>query len=99
MKTQKNKLSFHSFKDLNLDEINTSHREVFEYLRSKSIMVNLHYIPIHTQPYYENLGFSVGQFPNSEQFYKEAISIPMHPSLSTEDLDFVIEELKEALNQ
>lgn len=84
---------------LKLGEISRSHREVFEHMRSKDIMVNLHYIPVHTQPYYEQLGFKEGDFPQSEQYYQEAISIPMHPSLSDEEQDYVAEVLREAIGR
>ncbi|HWK42603.1 MAG TPA: UDP-4-amino-4,6-dideoxy-N-acetyl-beta-L-altrosamine transaminase [Croceibacterium sp.] len=82
---------------LKLNHITRSHREVFEHMRSKEIMVNLHYIPVHTQPYYQKLGFRSGDFPEAEQYYREAISIPMHPSLSEAEQDYVIEALREAI--
>jgi dTDP-4-amino-4,6-dideoxygalactose transaminase len=66
---------------------------MFEKLRSAGILVNLHYIPIYRQPYYQRLGFSVKNFPNAESYYKEAISIPMYSSLSTEQQDFIIERI------
>lgn len=84
---------------LKLDEIGPSHREVFERLRAKDIMVNLHYIPVHTQPYYQQFGFREGDFPEAEQYYREAISIPMHPSLSDDEQDYVVQALREALRQ
>ena len=70
------------------------HKRVFHTLRKKNIGVNLHYIPVHTQPYYQNLGFSWGDFPNSEAFYKKAISLPMFPSLSFDEQCYVIDTLK-----
>lgn len=79
------------------NEIKRSHKEVFEFLRDKEIMVNLHYIPVHTQPYYQAMGFKNGDYPEAEKFYEEAISIPMHPNLSPEDLCFVVESMKQAL--
>lgn len=82
---------------LQLDKIQTTHLQVFEALRAKDIMVNLHYIPVHTQPYYQQLGFKQGDFPDSEQYYREAISIPMHPSLTNQEQDFVVEALRTAL--
>ena len=51
------------------------------YLRSKGINVNVHYIPIHMQPYFKKMGFKFGDFPNSERYYSEAISIPIYPNL------------------
>jgi dTDP-4-amino-4,6-dideoxygalactose transaminase len=70
---------------------------VFEALRAKDIMVNLHYIPVHIQPYYQQMGFKRGDFPQSEQYYREAISIPMHVTLSDGDLRFVTYSLREAM--
>ncbi|MGG7646086.1 UDP-4-amino-4,6-dideoxy-N-acetyl-beta-L-altrosamine transaminase [Rhodovulum sp. YNF3179] len=77
----------------------TTHREVFDALRSQDIMVNLHYIPVHTQPYYRQLGFDWGDFPNAEQYYREAISIPMHPSLKDEEQDMVVNVLRKAMGR
>ena len=82
---------------LQLDTIGTGHRQVFEYLRDREILVNLHYIPVHTQPYYRQFGFKNGDYPEAEQYYREAISIPMHPLLSIEDQDRVVGALREAL--
>ncbi len=82
---------------LQLDKIKASHEEVFEAMRSKDIMVNLHYIPVHTQPYYEQMGFKLGDFPVAEKYYKGAISIPIHPRLTDLEQDFVVKTLREAL--
>lgn len=82
---------------LQLDKISVSHRQVFESLRSKGIMVNVHYIPVHMQPYYQRLGFKQGDFPQAEQYYREAISIPMHVKLTDEDLIFIANSLREAI--
>ena len=82
---------------LQLDKINVTHRKVFEALRAKDIMVNLHYIPVHTQPYYQKMGFKQGDFPDAEQYYREAISIPMHVNLTDDELQFVASSLREAM--
>lgn len=82
---------------LQLDRIERSHREVFEALRARDIIVNLHYIPVHTQPYYRAMGFKYGDFPQAEQYYREAISIPMHPTLTDAELTFVAQSLREAM--
>ena len=79
---------------LKLDKIDKTHLEVFEGMRAAGILVNLHYIPVHMQPYYQELGFEVGQFPQAEQYYKEAISIPMFPSMTDEQQDKVCKALK-----
>jgi dTDP-4-amino-4,6-dideoxygalactose transaminase len=72
-------------------------RQVFEALRARGIGVNVHYIPVHLQPYYRAMGFSVGDFPEAERYYSEAISLPLYPSLSDGDQDYVIRCLSEAL--
>jgi UDP-4-amino-4,6-dideoxy-N-acetyl-beta-L-altrosamine transaminase len=73
-------------------------RDVFAHLRRASIGVNVHYIPIHTQPYYRNLGFDWGDFPASEQYYRRAISIPLFPAMTRAQQDRVVAELKRALH-
>lgn len=82
---------------LQLDKIEKSHKDVFEYMRSKEIMVNLHYIPVHTQPYYEAMGFKQGDFPEAERYYSEAISIPMYPTMTAAQQQEVVAVLREAL--
>jgi len=82
---------------LKLNEIERSHGEVFEALRGKEIMVNLHYIPVHTQPYYQSMGFAMGDFPRAEKYYSEAISIPLFPTLQDAEQDYVVASLKELL--
>lgn len=83
---------------LQLDKISKTHKEVFEALREQGVGVNLHYIPVHTQPYYQNMGFKVGDFPESERYYQEAISLPMFHSMTEEQQDIVISVLKEIIN-
>ncbi len=82
---------------LHLDRIIPTHRQVFEALRARGIMVNLHYIPVHTQPYYQAMGFRQGDFPHAERYYREAISIPMHPTLTRSQQDTVILALRQAI--
>ena len=79
---------------LQLDRIKLSHRQVFEGLRAAGVGVNLHYIPVHLQPYYRDLGFAEGDFPQAERYYAEAISLPLFPLLSDEQQDFVVEQLR-----
>lgn len=73
------------------------HRAVFEGLRARGVGVNLHYIPVHTQPYYEARGFAPGDFPEAEAYYAAAISLPMFPTLGEADQVRVVDALKEAL--
>lgn len=89
--------SFHLYViRLKTNEIRSSHRQVFESLLAAGIGVNLHYIPVHTQPYYQQMGFSVGQFPEAERYYAEAISLPMFPTMSDAQQDEVVAALRAA---
>ncbi len=76
-----------------------SHQELFEQLRDHGIGVNLHYIPIHTQPYYQDKGFKSGDYPSAEQYYQEALSLPIFPTLTEVDQNQVIRALQQALAQ
>ncbi|MCF6218029.1 MAG: UDP-4-amino-4,6-dideoxy-N-acetyl-beta-L-altrosamine transaminase [Gammaproteobacteria bacterium] len=80
-----------------LDSVSRSHREVFEYLREHGVGVNLHYIPIHLQPYYQSMGHSKGDYPNAEKYYSRAISIPLYPNLSDDQQGRVAAVIREAL--
>ena len=77
--------------------LTANHREVFEALRAHGIGVNLHYIPVHTQPYYRSLGFEPGQFPEAERYYAEAISLPLYSTLTIAQQDQVITAVSEVL--
>lgn len=82
---------------LQLNKINVGHRQVFESLRSQGIGVNLHYIPIHTQPYYKQLGYITDSYPEAEKYYNEAISIPLFTQLTEEQQYQVYVALCQAL--
>lgn len=73
------------------------HRSTFEALRAKGIGVNLHYIPVHLQPYYKDQGFALGAFPKSEDYYSRAISIPLHAGLIDEEQSKVVCTLTKVL--
>lgn len=72
-------------------------KTIFDALRGKGIGVNVHYIPVHTQPYYRRLGFTWGDFPAAEAYYREAISLPMFPGLTDAQQDYVVASLAQAL--
>ncbi len=80
-----------------LNAVNKSRKNIFNELRASGIGVNVHYIPIHTHPYYMSLGFKEGDFPNSEHYYSRAISLPLFSSLSFKQQDKVSEALKNIL--
>ncbi len=78
-------------------KVKRTRKEIFETLRKNNIGVNVHYIPVHTQPYYENMGFKKGDYPNAESYYKGAISIPIFQGLTIEMQDKVVNVLKQVL--
>lgn len=82
---------------LQLDKLGKTHLEVFESLRGQGIGVNLHYIPVHTQPYYQKMGFQAGDFPNAMVYYRDAISLPMFQGLTDGQQDEVVRVLAGAL--
>ena len=84
---------------LMLDRIGKTHVEVFSVLREHGIGVNLHYIPVHTQPYYQAMGFTWGDFPEAEKYYQEAISLPIFPTLKDRDLVNIVGALKKAIQR
>ena len=70
------------------------HRKLFDYLRSKNVLVNLHYLPIHLQPFYRKFGFKKNQFPVAEEYSESAISIPIYPNLRRKDQIKIINLIK-----
>jgi len=91
--------SFHLYPiRLKLGEIKKTHIQVYEALHAARILVNLHYIPVYRQPYYEKMGFRKGYCPEAEKYYSESISIPLYPGLTEADQDYVVTVLREALS-
>lgn len=83
---------------LQLDKIKATHLQVFESLRENGILVNLHYIPVHTQPFYQKMGFRSGDYPETERYYREAISIPMYSTLTDQHQARVVSILRKAIS-
>lgn len=76
--------------------IRTANRkELYDFLRSKQIFCQVHYIPVHTLPYYKSLGFNKGDFPLAEKYYAECLSLPMYPTLTSKEQQFVIDSISE----
>tara|TARA_B110000008_G_scaffold122657_1_gene125103 strand:+ start:4253 stop:6373 length:2121 start_codon:yes stop_codon:yes gene_type:complete len=76
-----------------------SRLDLFKKLREMGILVNIHYIPVYQQPYYQNIGYNLNDFPNSEIYYQEAISLPIHTLLKDEEQDFIIENILNFLSR
>ena len=72
--------------------------QVFARLRESGIGVNVHYIPIHLQPFWRARGFAVGDFPRSEAYYQQALSLPLYPALTDDLQDVVVQALHTALS-
>ena len=84
---------------IDMARISKTHSQIFDELRQQGIGVNVHYIPIHTQPYYLNMGFNKGDFPIAESYYQKAISLPMFSQLSFEQQDKIVSVLKRILKE
>lgn len=84
---------------LHTKALRVSHRQVFEGLRAAGIGVNVHYIPVHLQPYYRDLGFTAGDFPEAEAYYAQAISLPLYPAMTDAQQDYVVEQLRRLLGE
>ena len=93
-----NRSAFHLYAiRLRTDSIRKTHREVFEALRNSGIGANLHYMPVHLQPYYRALGFTPGSFPEAEQYAREAISLPLYAGLTEDQQMQVVQALSATL--
>ncbi len=84
---------------LNLEKLKVNRREIFEALRAENIGVNVHYIPVHLQPYYQKrFGYLQGDFPKAENYYSRAITLPIFPKMSDKDVNGVIKAVKKVVN-
>ena len=79
------------------NEYGISHRQLFEKLRSVGIIVNLHYIPVYSHPYYQKIGYNSHNFPQAEAYYSEAISIPIFSNYTELEQKFVVDSIKKPL--
>ena len=82
---------------IDLNKVSKNHEQIFNELRENGVGVNVHYIPIHTQPYYLQFGFKEGDFPNSESYYSRTISLPLFHAMTVEQQDEVCVVLKRVL--
>jgi UDP-4-amino-4,6-dideoxy-N-acetyl-beta-L-altrosamine transaminase len=80
------------------NECGKTQRQVYDFLSAAGIQTNLHYIPVYRQPYYEAMGFQKGYCPEAEQYHKDVISLPMFPKLTSEQQEYVIQTLTDALS-
>lgn len=83
---------------LDLNRVKKSKVQIFAEMREKGVTLNLHYIPVHTQPYYEKLGHKPEDCPNAIKYYEEAFTLPLYYSLTDEQQDYIVNSLAEVLN-
>ena len=82
---------------IDFDKAGISRAKLMKALKEKNILTQVHYIPVVLNPYYENLGYSIDQFPNSNSFYKSALSLPNYFSLSDKEQEYVISSIENIL--
>ncbi|MEN6384144.1 MAG: UDP-4-amino-4,6-dideoxy-N-acetyl-beta-L-altrosamine transaminase [Phycisphaerales bacterium] len=80
---------------IDFDKIKISKEELFDKFREKGLFLQVHYIPVHTQPYYQKLGFKWGDFPKAENYYRRELSLPLYPDLTEEDIKVIVKIIKE----
>jgi dTDP-4-amino-4,6-dideoxygalactose transaminase len=68
---------------------------LYNYLKENKVFAQIHYIPCHLMPYYKQFGWKEGDMPIAEEYYKKCISLPMYPTLTSEEQEFVINKIKE----
>jgi len=88
--------SWHLYPIILKDKYKARRKSIFDILRSKGILANIHYIPVYLQPYYRQLGYKKQTCVQAEDFYKRVISIPIYPSMSEEDVTYVNKVLIES---
>lgn len=89
--------SFHLYVIRIPESSGTTRRAVYDGLRERDVGVNVHYIPVHHHPYYRDLGFDTDRLANSEEYYRQAISIPLYPGLSYSDQDYILNCIEELM--
>jgi dTDP-4-amino-4,6-dideoxygalactose transaminase len=77
------------------NKIKINKKDLFEKLKQAGLYLQVHYIPVHTQPYFQKLGFKVGNYPNAENYYQQTLSLPLHPGLSDSDVRKIVEVVKD----
>jgi dTDP-4-amino-4,6-dideoxygalactose transaminase len=79
------------------DKIKKTKKQIFGELRDSGVGVSLHYIPVHTQPYYQSLGFKLGDYPEAEAYYNSVITIPLFYGMTHQQQDYIVDQLGQVL--
>jgi dTDP-4-amino-4,6-dideoxygalactose transaminase len=80
---------------INFDKVKINKKDLFEKLKERGLYLQVHYIPVHTQPYFQKLGFKSGDYPNAEKYYQQTLSLPLHPGLSGIDIKNIVKVVKQ----
>jgi len=91
--------SYHLYPIRLKDDFKNKKKEIFQLLRVKGLGVQVHYIPVYLHPYYQKLGYKKGECPIAEEFYEREISLPIYPSMTNEDIDFVVKTIFEVFKE
>jgi perosamine synthetase len=84
---------------LNLEKLRVSRKKIFEEMREEGLGVQVHYIPLHLQPFYKkNFGYKKGDFPIAERYYERAITLPLFPKMTSEEVNKVIQTVKKVID-
>ena len=76
---------------LKLEQVSKTKKEIFAAMQERGIILNLHYIPVHLQPYYQRMGFKMGDYPAAEQYYREALTLPLYYDLTDDEQQYISE--------
>lgn len=87
--------SYHLFPILLKDKFVDKRKDFFDFLRANNIWVQVHYIPVHLQPFYKKRNWKTGDFPEAVKFYEKEISLPMYPAMTDSEQDYVINKINE----
>jgi UDP-4-amino-4,6-dideoxy-N-acetyl-beta-L-altrosamine transaminase len=79
---------------IDFGKVKITKKDLFEKLKQHGLYLQVHYIPVHTQPYFQKLGFREGDYPNAERYYQQAISLPLHPGLGDRDVHKIVKNIK-----
>ena len=82
---------------IDFDRVRKTRQQIFAEMRARGIALNLHYIPVHTQPYYEALGFRAEDCPAAMEYYREALTLPLYPCMTDAEQEMTARALREVL--
>ena len=93
--------SYHLYPlQIDFDKLSISKRELFNKLRESNLNLQVHYIPVHLQPFYQkNYRFNIGDYPVSENFYRNEVSLPIYPDLTTDDISLVVNNIMKIISK